>query len=214
MKNSSIAICAIALGSTVNASVVVVNTGRVHHYPTYNDPFLWSQCNYGYDAWGYQYGRGVSYMFNGIACGGSVYVGPYLSASEEELPIESEVAPLESCLEHAGTAVEEAETLFAGLELGTYYGYEAGITMLAHLMRDLPNELAGCEDVQVDEEAWNAVFGDASAIVTRVASEAGFEMSKTDPAFRAALAAAKKGHWEVAGAKIAAYLAHAGENLE
>ena len=103
--------------------------------------------------------------------------------------------------------------MFAGLALGTYYGYRSGITVLTHLMRDLPTEVAACENINIDEEEWAAVFGDASDLTARVASDEGFKMSKFDPSFRAALTAAKAGHWETAGAKIAAYLTHAGAHL-
>ena len=137
-----------------------------------------------------------------------------LEASTKKQATEAEAAALGSCLEHAGTVIQEVDTVFTGLALGTYYGYRSGITVLAHLMRDLPDEVAGCEGVDIDEEEWAAVFGDASDLTARVASEAGFKMSKTDPSFRAALTAAKGGHWELAGAKIAAFLTHAGAHLD
>ena len=133
--------------------------------------------------------------------------------AKDQAAAEEEGDALASCLVSPGTIVQELETLFTGLAQNTPYGYRSGMTVLAHLMRELPMEVAACEHLSIDQEAWGAVFGDAGEHLSRVASPEGFKLSKSDPRFKAAVAAAKADHWKLAGAKLAAYLRHAGEYL-
>ena len=104
--------------------------------------------------------------------------------------------------------------MFSGLKMGTSYGYRSGMTVLTHLLRDLPGQVTACQRLTIDEQKWTVSFGDASPLLARVASDKGFATSKGDPAFRAALAAAHDGGWRLAGAKLAAFVTHAGTHLE
>ena len=134
--------------------------------------------------------------------------------AKDQAAAEHEGNLLTDCLISPSTIVQEIETLFTGLAQNTPYGYRSGMTVLAHLMRELPMELAACEHLTIQEEDWAAVFGDAGEHLSRVASPEGYKLSKTDARFKAAITAAKAQHWKLAGAKLAAYFRHAGEYLE